>query len=86
MVEVRNALNTANVRAGCIYTASDIADDLHYRARDMPQRITTADGLTLDVPGTVPKLSQTPGAITRRAPMLGEDTAAVLLRVRVSGL
>ena len=51
----------------------------------MRQRITTADGLTLDVPGIVPKLSLTPGAITRRAPMLGEDTEAVLLRVRASG-
>ena len=86
MVEVLDALNAANVSAGRIYTARDIADDPHYRARDMLQRITTADGLTLDVPGIVPKPSLTPGAITRRAPMLGEDTAAVLLRVSVSGL
>ena len=39
----------------------------------MIQRVTTADGLELDVPGIVPKLSLTPGAITRRAPLLGED-------------
>jgi formyl-CoA transferase len=32
------------------------------------------------VPGVVPKLSLTPGAITRRAPTLGEDTEAVLRR------
>ena len=44
----------------------------------MIQSITTADGLTLDVPGIVPKLSLTPGAITRRAPNLGEDTTRVL--------
>jgi len=30
------------------------------------------------VPGIVPKLSLTPGAITRRAPRLGEDNDAVL--------
>ena len=64
--------------AGRIYTAKDIAEDPHYRARGMLQRITTADGLTLDVPGIVPKLSLTPGAITRRAPTLDEDGAAVL--------
>ena len=78
VVEVLDALNAAKVPAGRIYTAKDIADDPHYRARGMSPRITTADGLALDVPGIVPKLSLTPGAITRRAPMLGEDTAAVL--------
>ena len=75
---VLTALNAAAVPAGRIYTAKDIAEDPHYRARGMLQRITTADGLTLDVPGIVPKLSLTPGAITRRAPTLDEDGAAVL--------
>ena len=78
VVEVLDALNTAAVPAGRIYTAKDIAEDPHYRARGMIQTITTADGLTLDVPGIVPKLSLTPGAITRRAPNLGEDTTRVL--------
>ena len=79
VVEVLDALNAAAVPAGRIYTAKDIAEDPHYRARGMVQTVTTADGLTLDVPGIVPKLSLTPGAITRRAPLLGEDTDAVLL-------
>jgi len=78
VTEVLNALNAAAVPAGRIYTAKDIAEDPHYRARGMLQRVTTADGLTLDVPGIVPKLSLTPGAITRRAPRLGEDNDAVL--------
>jgi formyl-CoA transferase len=78
VVEVLEALNGAAVPAGRIYTAKDIAEDPHYRARGMIQRVTTADGLALDVPGIVPKLSLTPGAITRRAPRLGEDTDAVL--------
>jgi formyl-CoA transferase len=71
-------LNAAAVPAGRIYTAKDIAEDPHYRARGMIQRVTTADGFALDVPGIVPTLSLTPGAITRRAPRLGEDTDAVL--------
>jgi formyl-CoA transferase len=44
----------------------------------MIQRVTTADGLSVEVPGIVPKLSLTPGAIARRAPTLGEDNADVL--------
>jgi formyl-CoA transferase len=78
VAEVLDALNAAAVPAGRIYTAKDIAEDPHYRARGMIQRVTTADGLALDVPGIVPKLSLTPGAVTRRAPRLGEDTNAVL--------
>ncbi|CAN7565815.1 CaiB/BaiF CoA transferase family protein [Rhizobacter sp. LjRoot28] len=82
--DVLDALKSAQVPAGRIYTARDIAEDPHYRARGMIESITTADGLTLDVPGIVPKLSATPGAITRRAPTLGEDTEAVLREVGVS--
>jgi formyl-CoA transferase len=81
-VEVLEALNAVNVPAGRIYTAKDIAEDPHYRARGMIERITSADGLSLEVPGIVPKLSLTPGAITRRAPTLGEDTEAVLARLK----
>ena len=78
VTEVLAALTAASVPAGRIYTAKDIAEDPHYRARDMICRITTADGLELGVPGIVPKLSLTPGAIRRRAPLLGEDTLTVL--------
>jgi formyl-CoA transferase len=78
VAEVLAVLTAANVPAGRIYTAKDIAEDPHYRARGMVQRLTTADGLGLDVPGIVPKLSLTPGAIRRRAPTLGEDPVAVL--------
>ena len=78
---VLDALNAAAVPAGRIYNARDIAEDPHYRARGMIQRVRTADGLELDVPGVVPKLSLTPGAITRRAPTLGEDDVSVLDRL-----
>jgi len=78
VVDVLAALNAAAVPAGRIYTAKDIAGDPHYRARGMIERITTADGLSIELPGIVPKLSLTPGAITRRAPTLGEDNDEVL--------
>jgi formyl-CoA transferase len=78
VVDVLDVLNAAAVPAGRIYTAKDIAEDPHYRAREMLQRVTLADGVEIVVPGIVPKLSLTPGAITRRAPRLGEDTDEVL--------
>ena len=84
VTEVLSALNAAQVPAGRLYTARDIAEDPHYRARGMVETVTSADGLTVDVPGIVPKLSATPGRITRRAPTLGEDTSAVLREIGIT--
>ena len=84
VADVLETLNGANVPAGRIYTAKDIAEDPHYRARGMLQPVTSADGLTLDVPGIVPKLGATPGGLHRRAPTLGEDTGAVLREIGVT--
>ena len=75
---VLEAMNTAGVPAGKSYDAADIANDPHYQARDMLLDATLADGSTVKVPGIVPKLSQTPGQITRPAPALGEHTSEVL--------
>jgi formyl-CoA transferase len=72
------ALGAARVPAGKVYTAKDIHEDPHYRARDMILRQTTRDGREIDVPGVVPKLSATPGTVRSAAPRLGEDTDAVL--------
>ena len=76
--EVLAAMDVAEVPAGRIYTAADIAADPHYRARGMIEKITAADGEPLQVPGIIPKLSRTPGAIRTQAPRLGEHTDAVL--------
>ncbi len=78
MTETLDSLRTANVPGGRIYTIADIHQDPHYRARDMILTTQTAHGLSLEVPGIVPKLSRTPGQIRRRAPTLGEDTDNVL--------
>ncbi|WP_345066927.1 CoA transferase [Acidovorax lacteus] len=76
--QVLDALAAARVPAGKVYTARDIAEDPHYRARDMLLSQTTRDGHTLEVPGIVPKLSGTPGAVRGSAPRLGDDTNAIL--------
>jgi formyl-CoA transferase len=78
---VVQTLNEASVPVGRIYSARDIAHDPHYRARDMILPVTTHDGLTVEVPGIIPKLSATPGGISRRGPVLGEDTEEVLARL-----
>jgi formyl-CoA transferase len=72
------ALAEARVPAGRVYTAKDIAEDPHYRAREMLLSQTTRDGHVLEVPGIVPKLEGTPGRVRSAAPRLGEDTDAVL--------
>ena len=76
--QVLDALGNARVPAGKVYTAKDIAEDPHYRARDMLLSQTTRDGYTVEVPGIVPKLSATPGTIRSSAPHLGDDTDTVL--------
>ncbi|MCD2165671.1 CaiB/BaiF CoA transferase family protein [Comamonas koreensis] len=78
IAQVMDALAAARVPAGKVYTAKDISEDPHYRARQMIVPQTTRDGHTVEVPGIVPKLSVTPGTIRSSAPHLGDDTDAVL--------
>jgi formyl-CoA transferase len=68
----------ARVPAGKVYTAKDIHEDPHFRDRGMIVRQVTRDGWSLDVPGVVPRLTETPGTLRSPAPGLGEDTEAVL--------
>lgn len=78
--EVLDAMTRAQVPAGRIYSAQDIAEDPHYAARENIAQIETRDGLELKVPAVLPKLSETPGSIRTTAPRLGEDTETVLRR------
>ncbi|HUJ88299.1 MAG TPA: CaiB/BaiF CoA-transferase family protein [Burkholderiales bacterium] len=76
--EVLKAMERAEVPAGRIYSAADIAADPHYAARGMLLDGIAGDGEPLKQPGVVPKLSATPGAIRRAAPKLGAHTDEVL--------
>ena len=78
------ALDEAGVPAGRIYSAKDIAEDPHYRARNMILPATLPDGQPIEVPGILPKLSLTPGQIREAAPALGAHTDAVLLAAGLS--
>jgi len=82
--EVLDTLNAARVPVGRVYTAKDIFEDPHYRARDMILTQHTRDGDDVAVPGIVPKLSATPGSIRSSAPHLGDDTDSVLRQMGLS--
>jgi len=75
---VLDVLNQADVPSGRIYTAADIHEDPHYRARGMIEAAKLPDGEAFDLPGIVPKLSATPGATKWIGPKLGEHTEEVL--------
>jgi formyl-CoA transferase len=82
--EVLQVMNAVDVPAGRIYSVADIAHDPHYHARGAIAQVTAASGLRVDMPAVFPILSGTPGAIERRAPLLGEDTDAVLAELGVT--
>lgn len=64
---------------GPVYDAADIASEPHFAARDMLPRVEQP-GLdrSVTVAGVPAKLTGTPGAVVRRAPLLGEHTDEVL--------
>lgn len=83
--EVLAALRRADVPVGKIYTAADIHQDAQYRARDMIEHATLPDGAAVDLPGIVPKLSDTPGTTEWLGPTLGEHVEQVLGSLGIAG-
>ena len=72
--EVLRVLDAHGVPGGRIFTAPDMLSDPQYLAREMILETNDADGRPLKVPGVVPKLSATPGALRHPAPRLGQHT------------
>jgi formyl-CoA transferase/succinyl-CoA--D-citramalate CoA-transferase len=71
-------LDEHGVPAGRIFTAPDMLTDPQYLAREMVQRVSTAQGWDVPMTGVVPRFSRTPGAIRHPGPGLGEHTREVL--------
>jgi succinyl-CoA---D-citramalate CoA-transferase len=67
--EVVHTMEEAGVPAGLIYTAREIAADPHYQARGMIVPTPIKDGIEFPMPGLVPGLGETPGAIRWPGPL-----------------
>lgn len=76
--DVQKMMDDAGIPAGPIYNIEDIANDEHYKARDMLETVTLPDGQQVMVPGIVPKLSETPGSIEWVGPALGQHNDEIL--------
>jgi crotonobetainyl-CoA:carnitine CoA-transferase CaiB-like acyl-CoA transferase len=79
--EVLHRLEEAQIPAGPIYSIADIVNDEQYRSREMilPAQI---EGIgTVAMPGLVPKLSETPGAIEWYGGALGTHNEGVYCKL-----
>jgi len=70
-------LGAANVPFGGIYTAADIAQDPHYKARGNVVTIPDDEEGAVVMPGVIPKLAATPGRIAFAGPAIGKHNAEV---------
>jgi crotonobetainyl-CoA:carnitine CoA-transferase CaiB-like acyl-CoA transferase len=75
--ELIEKLNSPGVPAGAIYSIAEIATDEHYWARQMIVSLVDKYLGEIKMPGLIPKLSQTPGAIRWTGPELGEHNEEV---------
>lgn len=76
--DLTEILGPAGVPAGPIYDAAMALADPHYRARDMLHELDEPELGRLVMPGVVPKLSRTPGAIPWPGPAHGEHDEDIL--------
>jgi len=83
--QVLSALEAAEVPAGRIYSVADIVNDPHYQARDMLLKAELPGGVSVKMPGIVPKLSQTPGGVNWQGPTLGQHTDEILGSLGLAG-
>jgi formyl-CoA transferase len=82
--QVLTTLNQADVPASRIFSAEDMFHDPQFLAREMLLAAKLPDGKAFKMPGIVPKLSDTPGAVEWVGPTLGEHNQAVLLALGYS--
>ncbi len=76
--EVMEILQSHGVTAGMVCDGTTLVHDPHLRARGSVVAHEHPRQGRLTLPGIATKLSETPGEIRRHAPLLGQDTHAVL--------
>ena len=75
---VERELGAHDVTFTRIYTMADIFNDPHYHAREMLASIPDEDLGSVTVAAPVPRLSRTPGSISKSGGRVGRDTREVL--------
>ncbi len=75
--ELLESLDRHQVPAGPIYSVADIAKDKHYYHREMILEAEDPVVGRIKMPGIVPKLSETPGAVEWTGPRLGEHNQEI---------
>ena len=78
LAQVEATLLAAEVPASRIFSAADMLSDPQYLAREMFLSARLPDGKPFRMPGIVPKLSETPGAVNWVGPALGAHNDEVL--------
>ena len=76
--EAMAVMDAHDVPAGPVYSVADIAADPQFRAREMLLEVPDERLGTILMPGIVPRLSRTPGAVRWPGPDVGAHTAEVL--------
>ena len=78
LASLQAVLDEHGVPCGLIYTAADMLDDPHFRAREAIVDVPHPDFGALKMQNVFPRLSETPGAVRHAGPALGEHTEEVL--------
>jgi crotonobetainyl-CoA:carnitine CoA-transferase CaiB-like acyl-CoA transferase len=78
---LERAARKADVAISRVYDIGALAQDPHYRAREMFLRWNDPVAGPVEGAGIAPKFNRTPGAVWRGAPWLGQDNAAILGRL-----
>lgn len=76
-----NLLEEAGLPCAPINTIERVVNDPHIKARDMIVEVEHPVAGKFKVPGVPVKMSLTPGAVTRCAPLLGEHAAELLKEI-----
>jgi crotonobetainyl-CoA:carnitine CoA-transferase CaiB-like acyl-CoA transferase len=69
--EAIRLLEAAEVPCGPIYSAAEMVEDLHYRARGVYEEVKVPGGQSVKLPTVAPKLVATPGGLRWIGPPLG---------------
>lgn len=79
--EVLDRLHAAGVPAGLIYTAEDMVDDPHFKAREAIVRLVHHTLGEFPMQNVAPRLSATPGSVQSLGPELGQHNEEIYGRL-----